>query len=158
MGDALAVFLQNAVLKPGRYQYHNPLAKLDSSDVFDVFRDEATGETPEHITFEVTDEHLRLLSQLSLEWDEEYDVPSVDRSLMSDDIDAKTRAAERAERAERMAREGQQAMAEHLAAVKAVDERTVRLRALRLAKEAEEAAERAANPPAPKRGRKKATA
>ena len=78
MGDALAVFLQNAVLKPGRYQYHNPLAKLDSSDVFDVFRDEATGETPEHITFEVTDEHLRLLSQLSLEWDEEYDVPSVD--------------------------------------------------------------------------------
>jgi hypothetical protein len=49
-------------------------------------------------------------------------------------------------------------MAEHLAAVKAVDERTVRLRALRLAKEAEEAAERAANPPAPKRGRKKATA
>jgi hypothetical protein len=82
----------------------------------------------------------------------------VERFFMSDDIDAKTRAAERAERAERMAREGQQAMAEHLAAVKAVDERTVRLRALRLAKEAEEAAERAANPPAPKRGRKKATA
>ena len=49
-------------------------------------------------------------------------------------------------------------MAEHLAAVKAVDERTVRLRALRLAKEAEEAAAKAANPPAPKRSRKKATA
>ena len=78
MGDALCVFLQNAVLKPGRYQYHNPLAKLDTSDVFDVFRDEATGETPEHITFEVTDEHLRLLPRLSLEWDDAYDVPGVD--------------------------------------------------------------------------------
>ncbi|KQT57116.1 hypothetical protein ASG52_03355 [Methylobacterium sp. Leaf456] len=75
---------------------------------------------------------------------------------MSDDTDAKTRAAERAERSERMAREGAQAMAEHLASVKAVDERTVRLRALRLAKEAEEAAAKAAEPPPPpKRSRKK---
>ncbi len=78
MGDALAVFLQNATLKPGRYQYHNPLAKLAPGDLFDVFRDEATGETPEHITFEVTDAHLRLLRAFSLEWDEAYDVPRVD--------------------------------------------------------------------------------
>lgn len=78
MGDALAVFLQNATLKPGRYQYHNPLAKLAPGELFDVFRDEATGETPEHITFEVTDAHLRLLRAFSLEWDEAYDVPRVD--------------------------------------------------------------------------------
>lgn len=78
LGDALAVFLLNAKLKPGRYQYHNTLAKLDSADVFDVFRDEATGETPEHITFEVTQEHLALLPKLSLEWDDEYDVPGID--------------------------------------------------------------------------------
>lgn len=78
LGDALAVFMQNAVLKPGRYQYHNPLAKLGPSGTFDVFRDEATGETPEHITFEVTEEHLRLLPHLSLEWDEDEEVPGVD--------------------------------------------------------------------------------
>ena len=50
LGDALAVFLEHARLKPGRYQYHNPLAKLEPSDVGDVFRDGATGETPAHIT------------------------------------------------------------------------------------------------------------
>ncbi len=61
MGDALAVFLQHAVLKPGRYQYHNPLAKLSSTAVSDVFRDGETGETPEHITFEVTPAHLALI-------------------------------------------------------------------------------------------------
>lgn len=78
LGDALAVFLQNASLKPGRYQYHNPLAKLSSADVFDLFRDEETRQTPEHITFDVTEEHLKLLPRLSLAWDEEYEVPAVD--------------------------------------------------------------------------------
>lgn len=78
LGDALALFLQNARLKPGRYQYHNPLAKLAPSDVFDLFRDDETGVTPEHITFDVTEEHLRLIPNLSLEWDDEYDVPGVD--------------------------------------------------------------------------------
>ncbi|GJD93222.1 hypothetical protein [Methylobacterium iners] len=78
LGDALALFLQNATLKPGRYAYHNTLAKLPESDVFDVFRDEETGVTPEHITFDVTDEHLRLIPHLSLTWDDEYEVPGVD--------------------------------------------------------------------------------
>lgn len=78
LGDALALFLQNARLKPGRYQYHNPLAKLAPSDVFDLFRDDETGVTPEHITFDITEEHLRLIPNLSLEWDDEYDVPAVD--------------------------------------------------------------------------------
>lgn len=78
MGDALAVFLENATLKPGRYQYHNPLAKLDPGSAFDVFRDEETGETPDHITFEVAPDHLKLLPNLALEWDEESDVPSID--------------------------------------------------------------------------------
>lgn len=78
LGQALGVFLQNAALKPGRYQYHNPLAKLAPSDVFDLFRDEETGKTPEHITFDVTQEHLKLLPQLSLEWDDAYDVPAID--------------------------------------------------------------------------------
>ena len=64
---------------------------------------------------------------------------------MSDDIDAKTRAAERAERSERMAREGAQAMAEHHASIKAIDERTLKLRSLRLAKEAAEAETKAAD-------------
>ncbi len=35
--DGLAVFSQNARLKPGRYQYHNPLAKLDCAAITDVF-------------------------------------------------------------------------------------------------------------------------
>lgn len=76
--DGLAVFAQNARLKPGTYQYHNPLAKLDSADVSDVFRDAATGETPEHITFAVTREHLALIPHLSQRWDEAYDVPGID--------------------------------------------------------------------------------
>ncbi|CAO4166475.1 hypothetical protein [Methylorubrum populi] len=78
MGGALAVFLHNAVLKPGRYQYHNPLAKLDPAESLDVFRDEATGETPEHITFEVTEAHLRLMPHLNLAWDEAREVPVID--------------------------------------------------------------------------------
>ena len=78
LGDALAVFLQNAALKPGRYQYHNPLAKLAPCEVFDLFRDEASGQTPEHITFDVTAEHRALLPKLRLEWDAERDVPAVD--------------------------------------------------------------------------------
>ncbi|GJE56272.1 MULTISPECIES: hypothetical protein [Methylobacterium] len=78
LGDALAVFLQNAVLKPGRYQYHNTLAKLDSSDVGDVFRDEATGETPEHVTFDITAEHIVLAQRLAVLWDTARDVPGID--------------------------------------------------------------------------------
>lgn len=78
LGDALAVFLQNALLKPGRYQYHNPLAKLALGAVSDVFRDAETGETPEHITFDVTEAHLRLLPRLGLRWDAAHDVPGVD--------------------------------------------------------------------------------
>ena len=76
--DGLAVFAQNARLKPGTYQYHNPLAKLDCAEVSDVFRDAATGETPEHITFAVTQEHLTLIPHLNQTWDEAYDVPGVD--------------------------------------------------------------------------------
>lgn len=78
LGDALGVFLVNAELKPGRYAYHNTLAKLDPSDVSDVFRDAATGITPEHITFDVTAEHLALVPTFRLEWDEARDVPRVD--------------------------------------------------------------------------------
>ncbi|MFG5118914.1 hypothetical protein [Methylorubrum sp. POS3] len=78
MGDALAVFLQHAVLKPGRYQYHNPLAKLSSTAVSDVFRDGETGETPEHITFEVTPAHLALIPRLQVRWDIEADGPAID--------------------------------------------------------------------------------
>ncbi|MET0258068.1 MAG: hypothetical protein ABW179_05755 [Methylobacterium sp.] len=78
LGDALAVFLQNAVLKPGRYQYHNTLAKLDSSDVGDVFRDDATGETPEHVTFDISAEHVALVQRLSVLWDAARDVPAID--------------------------------------------------------------------------------
>ncbi|GLS44495.1 hypothetical protein [Methylobacterium brachythecii] len=78
LGDALEVFVQNAVLRPGRYQYHNPLAKLAPSEVFDLFRDEVTGETPEQISFEVTPEHLKLIPNLALRWDDENDVPGVD--------------------------------------------------------------------------------
>ena len=76
--DGLAVFAQNARLKPGTYQYHNPLSKLDCDAVSDVFRDAATGETPEHITFAVTREHLTLIPHLSQRWDAAYDVPGVD--------------------------------------------------------------------------------
>ncbi len=75
--DGLAVFVQSARLKPGTYQYHNPLAKLDCETVSDVFRDAATGETPEQITFAVTQEHLRLIPHLCVDWDEAYDVPKV---------------------------------------------------------------------------------
>ena len=78
LGDGLAVFCANAVLKPGRYAYHNTLAKLDSSDVGDVFRDDATGETPEHVTFDVTAEHIALVRGLAIRWDATRDVPAVD--------------------------------------------------------------------------------
>ncbi|KQT14613.1 hypothetical protein ASG40_04650 [Methylobacterium sp. Leaf399] len=78
LGDALAVFVIHAVLKPGRYAYHNTLAKLASDDVGDVFRDEDTGETPEHITFDVTAEHLALIPALGIVWDEGRDIPAVD--------------------------------------------------------------------------------
>ncbi|WP_267424055.1 hypothetical protein [Methylobacterium sp. GC_Met_2] len=74
----LAVFVQNAQLKPGRYQYHNGLAKLDHGTVGDVFRDAQTGETPEHITFAVTAEHLALIPHLAFDWDPAGDVPRVD--------------------------------------------------------------------------------
>ncbi|MGU3667080.1 hypothetical protein ACLBX9_23065 [Methylobacterium sp. A49B] len=76
--DGLAVFVQNAQLKPGRYQYHNALAKLDPDAVGDVFRDAETGETPEHITFAVTPEHLALIPRLSFGWDAAQGVPRVD--------------------------------------------------------------------------------
>jgi hypothetical protein len=76
--DGLAVFAQNAALKPGRYQYHNALAKLDPGGVDDVFRDAETGETPEHITFAVTAEHLALIPQLNYGWDTARNVPRVD--------------------------------------------------------------------------------
>lgn len=76
--DGLAVFAQNARLTPGTYQYHNPLAKLDRETVSDVFRDAATGETPEQITFAVTRAHLMLIPHLRQDWDEAYDVPRVD--------------------------------------------------------------------------------
>ena len=78
LGDGLAVFCANAVLKPGRYAYHNTLAKLDSGDVGDVFRDEATGETPEHVTFDVGAEHLALVRTLNAIWDTARDVPAID--------------------------------------------------------------------------------
>lgn len=78
LGDALAVFVGNATLKPGRYAYHNTLAKLPPGAVLDVFRDDETGITPEHITFDVTPEHITLLANLNLAWDEEHDVPGVD--------------------------------------------------------------------------------
>jgi len=78
LGHALAVFLRHAVLKPGRYQYHNPLAKLDPAGAGDVYRDAATGETPVHITFELTDEHLTLMPALAVMWSDDLDVPIVD--------------------------------------------------------------------------------
>ena len=78
LGTALAVFLDNAALKPGRYAYHNTLAKLSSDDVGDVFRDEETGLTPEHVTFDVTAEHLASIPILNLIWDEGRDVPAID--------------------------------------------------------------------------------
>ena len=76
--DGLAVFSQNARLKPGRYQYHNPLAKLDCAAITDVFRDLATGETPEHITFAVTEEHLAMIPRLNHMWDDDHGVPRID--------------------------------------------------------------------------------
>ncbi len=76
--DGLAVFVQNGQLKPGRYQYHNGLAKLDPGAVGDVFRDAATGETPDVITFAVTPEHLALIPQLNIGWNAEQGVPRVD--------------------------------------------------------------------------------
>ncbi|KQP42660.1 hypothetical protein ASF49_02150 [Methylobacterium sp. Leaf104] len=78
LGDALAVFTASAVLKPGRYAYHNTLAKLASDDVGDVFRDEATGETPEHVTFDVTAEQVARVRVLAIRWDDTRDVPAVD--------------------------------------------------------------------------------
>ncbi|KQP60390.1 hypothetical protein ASG60_07165 [Methylobacterium sp. Leaf469] len=78
LGDGLAVFCANAVLKPGRYAYHNTLAKLDSADVGDVFRDETTGETPEHVTFDITAEHIALVQALNVVWDTARDVPAID--------------------------------------------------------------------------------
>ncbi|MDB5645030.1 hypothetical protein [Methylobacterium sp.] len=78
LGDALAIFIGNAVLKPGRYAYHNTLAKLASDDVGDVFRDDATGETPEHVTFDVTADHIALVHALAIRWDATRDVPAVD--------------------------------------------------------------------------------
>jgi hypothetical protein len=78
LGEALAVFTANAVLKPGRYAYHNTLAKLASDDVGDVFRDEATGETPEHVTFDVTAEQVARVRALTIRWDAARDVPAVD--------------------------------------------------------------------------------
>jgi hypothetical protein len=79
--DGLAVFAHSAQLKPGRYQYHNAMAKLDSTTVTDVFRDAETGETPEHITFAVTREHLALIPQLNYVWDAAHGVPRVDPDL-----------------------------------------------------------------------------
>ncbi|MEE7447359.1 hypothetical protein MRF4_05785 [Methylobacterium radiotolerans] len=76
--DGLAVFVQNAQLKPGRYQYHNGLAKLDPGAVGDVFRDAVTGETPDVITFAVTPEHLALIPRLEIAWNAEQGVPHVD--------------------------------------------------------------------------------
>lgn len=78
LGDALSVFVQNAVLKPGRYAYHNTLAKLASDDVGDVFRDSATGETPEHVTFDVNAGHIDHLRRLAVTWDAGRDVPAID--------------------------------------------------------------------------------
>jgi hypothetical protein len=91
----LAVFTQNAVLKPGRYQYHNGLAKLDHGTVGDVFRDARTGETPEHITFAVTAEHLALIPHLVFDWDPAGDVPRVDPARPYGDGDTYTAAMAR---------------------------------------------------------------
>ncbi|WP_336485402.1 hypothetical protein [Methylobacterium nigriterrae] len=78
VGAALAAFVRHAVLKPGRYTYHNPLEKLDTRDVGDVFRDAGTGRSPAQITFDVTAEHLRLIPHLAVAWDEAWAVPAVD--------------------------------------------------------------------------------
>lgn len=77
VGAAFAAFVRHAVLKPGRYQYHNPLAKLDPGRAGDVFRD-ADGATPEHITFDVTPEHLALIPHLAVRWSDALDVPCID--------------------------------------------------------------------------------
>lgn len=78
VGEALGVFVRHAVLKPGRYGYHNPLAKLGPEAAGDVFRDAATGETPAQITFDVTAEHLALIPHLAIRWDAERDAALVD--------------------------------------------------------------------------------
>ncbi|WP_430913280.1 hypothetical protein [Methylobacterium sp. sgz302541] len=78
LGEALAVFVANAALKPGRYAYHNPLAKLPPEEMLDLFRDEETGASPEHVTFDVSAEHLALLRHLAVRWDAENDVPAID--------------------------------------------------------------------------------
>lgn len=82
LADGIAVFAQNATLRPGTYQYHNTLAKLDHeggpAGISDVFRDAATGETPEHITFAVGPEHLALIPRLAYRWDEGRGVPGID--------------------------------------------------------------------------------
>lgn len=78
LGEALAVFIDNAMLKPGRYAYHNTLAKLAPGAVLDVFRDDESGITPEHITFDVTPEHIALLTNLNIVWNDEHDVPGID--------------------------------------------------------------------------------
>lgn len=77
VGAALAAFVRHAVLKPGRYQYHNPLAKLDPGRAGDVFRDES-GASPEHITFDVTEAHLVLIPHLAVLWSDALDVPCID--------------------------------------------------------------------------------
>lgn len=77
VGAALGAFVRHAALKPGRYRYHNPLAKLDPGRAGDVFRD-GDGATPEHITFDVTDAHLALIPQLAVLWSEALDVPCID--------------------------------------------------------------------------------
>ena len=77
VGDAFAAFVRHAVLKPGRYRYHNPLAKLDPGRAGDVFRDGA-GATPEHITFDVTDAHLALIPHLAVRWSQPLAVPFID--------------------------------------------------------------------------------
>ncbi|WP_279357763.1 hypothetical protein [Methylobacterium indicum] len=78
VGAALAAFLRHAELKPGRYTYHNPLTKLDLTQVSDVFRDESTGTAPEQIVFEVGPEHIALIRRLAVGWDEARGVPAVD--------------------------------------------------------------------------------
>ncbi|MEE7504354.1 hypothetical protein [Methylobacterium mesophilicum] len=93
--EGLAVFVQNAQLKPGRYQYHNGLAKLDPGAVGDVFRDAATGETPDVITFAVTPEHLALIPRLKIGWNAEQGVPRVDPETPYGDDGAYTAAMKR---------------------------------------------------------------
>ncbi|MGU3540114.1 hypothetical protein [Methylobacterium sp. A54F] len=78
VGEALRAFVRHAVLKPGRFSYHNPLEKLDLSRFTDVFRDHETGRSPAQITFDVTEEHLRLIRHLAIGWDEALAVPAVD--------------------------------------------------------------------------------